>query len=189
MGAPPPKAITRVLNAATRGDAEAGDQLLTLVYDELRRLADRLLAREAGGQTLQPTALVHEAWLRLVGEEDPSWEGRRPFFHAAARAMRRILIERARRKGRLKHGGAAAREPLSDSVGAVDPEAMDLVALDACLARLQRQHGRIGKTVELRFFAGLSVEETARVLDVSPATVKRDWSFAKAWLHAELRAG
>jgi RNA polymerase sigma factor (TIGR02999 family) len=183
--------VSRILNALAGGDARAAGELLPLVYAELRRLAARELAGERPGQTLQPTALVHEAYLRLVGKDGtgPRWEGRGHFFAAAAEAMRRILVETARRKGRLKRGGGHRRVDLRDvqAVAATPPE--DLLALDEALTQLAAEDARKAELVKLRFFAGLSVEEAARCLGVSRATADRHWAYARAWLYDRLRAG
>jgi RNA polymerase sigma factor (TIGR02999 family) len=187
----PAAQVTRLLEAAARGEARAAEELLPLVYEELRTLARRRLAEEPPGHTLQATALVHEAWLRLVGPEGEGepWNGRGHFFGAAARAMRRILVERARRRAGLRHGGALKRVELTENVAVGDEESLDLLALDAALVRLEALEARKAEVVGLRFFAGLSVEEAARALDVSPGTVKNDWNFARAWLHRELERG
>jgi RNA polymerase sigma factor (TIGR02999 family) len=193
-----PHDLTLALQAARHGDARAADGLLEKVYDELRELARARMAREPGrgaGMTLDPTALVHEAYLRVIG--DPGnvdrppqrWENRGHFFAAAALAMRRILVERARHRGRLRHGGGRDRAELVDDVVASPaPEAdgTDLIALDEALRKLEGLDPRKAQVVSLRYFAGLTVEETADALDLSPATVKNDWAFARAWLHREL---
>ncbi|HEX8323536.1 MAG TPA: sigma-70 family RNA polymerase sigma factor [Tepidisphaeraceae bacterium] len=186
--------ITLALSALDRGDGQASDQLLKLVYSELRQLARSRLAREparGAGMTLDATALVHEAYLRVVGTDKPNkpqWEGRGHFFGAAALAMRRILVERARHRKRLKHGGGRDRvafhEELPVSGDATD--GTDLIALDDALTKLEKISPRKAKIVSLRYFAGLTVEETATAIDVSPATVKTEWAFARAWLHREL---
>ncbi len=179
--------ITGILDAVHGGDPKAAEQLLPVVYDELRRLAAWRLANEKPGQTLEATALVHEAYLRLVGKEDPQWNGRRHFFGAASEAMRRILVENARRKKRLKHGGGLERV----DVNAVDiPCPMpdeDLLAMDEALDRLAEVDPRAAEVVKLCFFVGLTQEQVARQLDVSVATVERVWSFARAWLFRELQ--
>ncbi len=162
------------------------DQLLPLVYGELRRLAAAQMAREAPGQTLQPTALVHEAYLRLVGDVDVRWENRGHFFAAAARSMRQILVNRARRKQADKHGGGRQRLELGDKFFASEPPPERLLALDEALKRLEEIDARKGKIVMLRYFSGLNIEETAQSLNLSPATVKRDWQFARTWLHREM---
>lgn len=177
--------VLRPADARARPIAE----LLPLVYDELRRLADQHMACEPPGQTLQPTALVHEVYLRLAGQLGSDWQNRAHFFAAAAEAMRRILVERARRHGRLKRGGGRERVPLVD---VPDPPAevdVDLVALDEALGRLETLDPRKAQIVNLRYFAGRTIEETAEVLGVSAATVKSEWKYAKAWLHRELTAG
>jgi RNA polymerase sigma factor (TIGR02999 family) len=156
------------------------------VYDELRYLARRLMAREAPGQTLGPTALVHEAYLRLLGGDVSGWENRAHFFGAAATAMRRILVERARRRHRVRHGGGQRRVTLDEQVVPADPAASDLLALDEALSRLEAQDERAVRIVHLRYFAGLGIEETAKLLGISTATVTREWSHARAWLRHEL---
>jgi RNA polymerase sigma factor (TIGR02999 family) len=189
---PPDKhLVTQLLEQASEGDSKAAAELLPLVYDELRRLARSKMAAEAGGgagQTLQPTALVHEAYMRLLGGvgKEIRWDGRAHFFGAAARAMRRILIERARARRRLKRGGDAVRVALHESAIADESRGEDLLALDEILDKLERHDKRKADVVMLRYFAGLSIEETAAVLGVSPATVKGDWTFARAWLNHEL---
>jgi RNA polymerase sigma factor (TIGR02999 family) len=183
-----PNAVTKLLAEIEGGDASAADRLLPLVYAELRHLARSKLAREPAGMTLQPTALVHEAYLRLLGESGAVWKGKAHFFAAAATAMRRILIERARQRRRIKHGGELRRIELTDDAAIDQPETLDLEALDEALTRLERFDTRLGDVVSLRFFAGLSVEETAEAMGSSPRTVKRDWNFARAWLHRELSA-
>jgi RNA polymerase sigma factor (TIGR02999 family) len=176
--------VTRILDAAAAGDPHAAAELLPLVYDELRKLAAVRLAEERPGQTLQATALVHEAYLRLVGGNQPQeWSGRGHFFAAAAEAMRRILVDAARRKQSLKHGGGLAHEPL-DAVDVAAPEwPEDLVALDEALTRLAETDKVAADLVHLRFFAGLPIPEAARVLGVSPRTADRLWAYARAWLH------
>lgn len=179
--------VTRILSAIEQGDQAAASELLPLVYEELRRLAASRMKQERSGQTLQPTALVHEAFLRLVGEDCKQWDGRGHFFAAAAEAMRRILIENARRKGRIKRGGELHRQDLDDNVSAVAPEnANDLLALDEALTKLAEEDADLAKLVELRYFTGLTIEETAKVLEVSPRTTKRNWSYARAWLQREM---
>jgi RNA polymerase sigma factor (TIGR02999 family) len=179
--------VTQILDALAHGDAQAADQLWPLVYDELRRLATSKLRGEAPGQTLQPTALVHEAYLRLVGSEPESgWAGRGHFFAAAAEAMRRILVERARRRQARKRGGGLSRADLDlDGLAALQ-RSEDLIALDEALTKLAARDPRKAKLVEMRFFAGLTLDETAAALDISPATADRDWAFARAWLYREL---
>ena len=179
--------VTQILADLARGDAHAAGQLLPLVYDELRRLAAARLAAEPAGNTLQPTALVHEAYLRLVGTPGGDhWDHRGHFFAAAAEAMRRILVDAARRKSREKHGGDWTRIALELAQPAAPDPRHDLVALDAALGRLATVDALGAKLVELRYFAGLSVTEAAQVLDISPRTADRVWAFARAWLHREL---
>ena len=173
--------VTTILAAIRRGDEQAADQLLPVVYDRLRRLAQQMMSQEKPGQTLQATALVHEAYLRLLGD-DPDWNDRRHFYAAAAQAMRRILVERARRRGRLKHGGGRNRVDLDDADAVAKPESVDLVALDDALRRLEKEDPRAAQIVMMRFYAGLSEEDAAEALDISVRTVWRDWNYAKAWL-------
>jgi RNA polymerase sigma factor (TIGR02999 family) len=189
MEGPGHEQVTRLLAAIDSGDRQAASDLLPLVYAELRDLAQHKLAQEPSGHTLQATALVHEAYLRLLGEDEPKWDNHRHFFAAAAEAMRRILIERARRRKRIKHGGGRQRLRLDDVVPASDESSVDLLALDDALERLEAFDARKSKIVKLRYFAGLTIEETAAALDVSPATVKSDWQFARAWLHRDLGRG
>jgi RNA polymerase sigma factor (TIGR02999 family) len=176
--------ITRLLDAATAGNRQAAADLLPLVYDELRKLAAARMANESPEHTLQPTALVHEAYLRLLGPtDDIRWDNRGHFFAAAAEAMRRILVDAARRKTREKHGGGRTRVELGAvSVPAPDPR-HDLIALDAALTRLAAEDPQAARLVELRHFAGLTVPEAAQVLGISPRTADRLWAFARAWLH------
>jgi RNA polymerase sigma factor (TIGR02999 family) len=181
--------VTRLLDAAASGDRRAAADLLPLVYDELRKLAAVRLAGEQPGQTLQPTALVHEAYLRLVGGGQPDgWNGRGHFFAAAAEAMRRILVERARRRHRLRHGGGTCRLPLEgcEPVAGAAPDAIDLVALSDALDRLEAASPRRAEVVKLRYFAGLTLPEAAAVLGISRSTAEADWTYAKAWLRREL---
>ncbi|MDQ1349108.1 MAG: hypothetical protein QG573_2486 [Acidobacteriota bacterium] len=184
--APPPRSAARLLESISGGDARAAEELLPLVYDELRKLARSRMSRERPGQTLTPTALVHEAYLRLVGQGDPSWQNRAHFFAAAAEAMRRILIERARRYGRDKHGGGQGRVTLDDRILGVSPESATLLALDEALSRLEAQDPAMAAVVKLHQFAGLSLAETAAALDSSERTVSRRWTAARAWLQREL---
>jgi RNA polymerase sigma factor (TIGR02999 family) len=179
--------VTRILNALAEGDPHAANQLLPLVYDELRRLAGQRLAREAPGQTLQATALVHEAYLRLVDAgQAPHWNSRGHFFAAAAEAMRRILVEQARRKQRVRHGGGRARIDLDEECAVVQPPSDDLLALDEALTRLAARDPVRAELVKLRFFAGLTMPEVAEALGISLATAERYWTFARTWLYAEL---
>jgi RNA polymerase sigma factor (TIGR02999 family) len=181
-----PKTVTRLLDAARDGDSQAADQLLPLVYEELRRLARSRLAKESPGQTLQATELVHEAFLRLVGTADPGWESRAHFFGAAARAMRQILIDRARRKAAQKYGGDQQRASADDSDIVIQPPSVDLLALDEALGKLEARDPRKARIVELRYFAGFNEEETAEVLGVTSRTIQREWRFIRTWLHREL---
>jgi RNA polymerase sigma factor (TIGR02999 family) len=173
----------------TPDQTRAAAELLPVVYAELRRLAAALTAQLPPGQTLQPTALVHEAYLKLVRDRDPGWEGRRHFFGAAARAMREILVDQARRKASAKHGGGARRVELTEGLALIEPPADDLLALDEAIQRLQADEPRLGEIVLLRYYAGLSVEETARVVGRSVSTVVREWRFARAWLAERLDEG
>jgi RNA polymerase sigma factor (TIGR02999 family) len=178
--------VTRILSAIEQGDPHAAEQLLPLVYDELRKLAAQRLAQEKPGQTLQATALVHEAYLRLVDTgKVQHWNSRGHFFAAAAEAMRRILVETARRKRRPKHGGGRQRVALDESLPSADP-GDDLLAIDEALNRLAAQEPVKAELVKLRYFAGLSLEEAAACLSISPATAKRYWAVARAWLFAAL---
>jgi RNA polymerase sigma factor (TIGR02999 family) len=178
--------VTRILSAIEQGDPRAAAQLLPLVYDELRQLAAQKLAQEKLGQTLEATALVHEAYLRLVGStEARSYQDRGHFFAAAASAMRRILIDNARRKQTRKRGGDRQRQPL-EAVAAPEPDA-ELLALDEALEKLAEVDPQKARLVELRYFAGLTGEETAEVLGISPTTADRHWAYARAWLQAEVR--
>jgi RNA polymerase sigma factor (TIGR02999 family) len=174
--------ITLMLQAVARGERQASSDLLPLVYEELRHLAAARMARESSGQTLQPTALVHEAWLRLVGEGHRSWENRAHFFGAAAEAMRRILIENARRKSRLKRGGDQLRVDIDDvDLAATTPDDKILL-IDEALERLKTADPDKAKIVVLKFFGGLTNQEVAQSLDVNERTVERQWAFAKAWM-------
>ncbi len=175
--------VTTILAAIRGGDEKAANELLPAVYGRLRRLAQQMMAQERPGQTLSATALVHEAYLRLLGDGDPSWEDRRHFFGAAAQSMRRILVERARRRGRVKHGGGHKRVDLGAGDAVAEPESLDIVAVDVALRRLEREEPRVAQIVMMRFFAGLSHEETAKALEISERTVRRDWTYAKAWLY------
>ena len=178
--------LTVIFERLGQGDPHAADELLPLVYDELRRLAAQKMKRESPGQTLQATALVHEAWLRLGGDEQPTWDNRGHFFAAAAEAMRRILIDNARRKQALRHGGGARRVNLDALDLAASLPDEQLLALNEALDRLAAHDARKAELVKLRFFAGLSSEQAARVLGVSEPTAKRDWAYARAWLYREL---
>jgi RNA polymerase sigma factor (TIGR02999 family) len=179
--------VTRILSAIEQGDPNAAGQLLPLVYDELRRLAAQKLARETPGQTLQPTALVHEAYLRLAGNDpERPWEGRGHFFAAAAEAMRRILVERARRGQSVRHGGGRQRVPLDEALAGPEPP-VDLLALDDALSQLAEKQPLKADLVKLRFFAGLTMPEAAAALGISLATAERYWTFARSWLYAALK--
>jgi RNA polymerase sigma-70 factor, ECF subfamily len=179
--------VTDLLTKFTTGDSAAADEVIPLVYEELRRLAAHYLAREQPGHALQTTALVHEAYLRLVDQRQSNWRNRAHFYGAAAQVMRRILVDHARARQAEKRGGDAEHLTLDEALTFSDSQSEELVRLDEALARLARLDARQSRVIELRFFAGLSVEETAEVIGVSPKTVKRDWSVARAWLHRELR--
>lgn len=189
MSDAPESRVTLLLKSASRGDRQAAEEVLPLVYDELRKLAQRRLAHIPPGQTLQATALVHEAYLRVVGDTDPGWEGRGHFFGAAAQAMRDILVERARRKGRIKHGGNRRRVELNDEAVTLDDPGLDILALDEALKKLEALDARKARIVSLRYFTGLSIEEIAEVTELSTRSVERDWRFARAWLSRELGSG
>jgi RNA polymerase sigma factor (TIGR02999 family) len=180
--------VTVLLNAVQSGDPAAAAQLLPLVYDDLRRLAAHRLAHEAPGQTLQPTALVHEAYLRLLGAgAGARWDGRGHFFAAAAEAMRRILVENARRKRSLKRGGGLARQALDESELLTPEPREDLLALDEALTELAATDRASADLVQLRYFGGLSIPEAARVLGIAPRTADRLWTYARAWLHRKIK--
>lgn len=181
--------VVQLLTALENGDPHAADQLLPLVYDELRRLAAQKLAHEQAGQTLQPTALVHEAYVRLVtptARGDAHWDGRGHFFAAAAEAMRRILVENARRKQAVKHGGDRARQDLDQVQPAMPQPQEDVLALNEALDALAARHAIKAELVKLRYFAGLTIEEAAAALRVSTTTAERYWTFARAWLHRHM---
>ena len=179
--------VTRILNAAAQGDARAAGQLLPLVYDELRKLAAQRLSREAPGQTLQATALVHEAYLRLVdANQTPHWDGRGHFFAAAAQAMRRILIDNARHKKSKKAGGDRQRLNLSDIEVTIEVPDVDLLALDQALEKLEQIDKRKAELIKLRFFAGLTNQEAADALGISTSTADNDWAYARCWLRLEM---
>jgi RNA polymerase sigma factor (TIGR02999 family) len=181
--------VTQILSAIEQGDPSAAEQLLPLVYDELRMLAAQRMAQEAPGQTLQATALVHEAYLRLVDlEKAQQWDSRRHFFAAAAEAMRRILLENARRKGRQKHGGDRKRNDLFDFDVVGVPPGDEVLDLDEALSELADHEPRSAEVAKLRFFAGLTLDEAALALGISLRTAKRDWVYARAWLGRALRA-
>jgi RNA polymerase sigma factor (TIGR02999 family) len=183
--------VSRILQAIGQGDAKAADQLLPLVYDELRKLAAQRLTHEKPGQTLEATGLVHEAYLRLIGGETPDgadqhWDNRGHFFAAAAEAMRRILVESARRKKRVKHGGGRQRVDLADRDVPVEPPPDDLLAMDEALTRLAKEDPEAAQIVQLHFFAGLSIEQVADTLGISRASAYRQWSYARAWLRCAM---
>ena len=180
--------VTQLLHAMDAGDARAADQLLPLVYEELRKLAAVRMAQEKPGQTLQATALVHEAWLRLAGtDEQRAWNGRGHFFGAAAEAMRRILVDRARQKARLRHGGGLERVDLEQVTLATADSCETVLAMNEALDALARESPRKAEVVRLRYFVGLENEEIARALGISLSTVERSWVFARSWLHRELK--
>jgi RNA polymerase sigma factor (TIGR02999 family) len=178
--------ITRILNAVEGGDPLAADTLLPIVYGELRRLAAQKLSREKPGQTLQATALVHEAYIRLVGSQDPGWQSRGHFFAAAAEAMRRILVDQARRKQSLKHGGGRERVDLDSIQPAAETQPEQVLAVDEALSRLSAEDELTASLVKLRYFAGLTHDEACAALGISPATGHRYWAYGRAWLRLEL---
>jgi RNA polymerase sigma factor (TIGR02999 family) len=181
--------VTRILAAIEQGDARAADELLPVVYQELRRLAAQKMSHEPPGQTLQATALVHEAYIKLVGSEAQNFSGRTHFFAAAAEAMRRILIDNARRKQRLKHGGSQQKIDLNDAEIAIEAPSDDLIALDEALERLAKMDKVKADLVKLRYFAGLTLEQAAGLLDLPERTAKRYWAHARAWLYRQVSEG
>ena len=181
--------VTTILSAIEQGDPKATEQLLPLVYDELRMLAAQRLSHEKPGQTLQATALVHEAWMRLEGEEGRSFNNREHFFRAAATAMRRILIDNARRKLRVKHGGEARRKPLTGLNLAAPSSPEELLAVDEALGKLETKDSVKAELVKLRFFAGLTTAQAAQSLGVSATTAENDWTYARSWLRLEMAGG
>jgi|SRR5579872_1088851 len=183
----PTSTISRLLESVRNGDAGAAAALTPLLYSELHRLAMHHMRNERVGHTLQATALVNEAYLKLIDNRDTNWQNRAHFLAIASQAMRRVLIDHARSKRRVKRGGMQQKVALEDVVIAAEEQTYDLVALDEALDRLAKVDARQSRIVELRFFGGLSVEQTAEVLKISPKTVKRDWAVARAWLHRELR--
>src|SRR5438093_8167217 len=179
--------VTRILNAIGGGDSKAAQDLLPLVYEELRKLAANKMAREAPGQTLQPTALVHEAWLRLTGNESKTWDSKGHFFAAAAEAMRRILIERARAKSRHRRGSQAEHVPFDHVTVASDDPPETVLAINEALERLTARDPFKADVVKMRYFVGLSQDEIAHALGVSVPTIRRHWAIARAWLYAEMK--
>lgn len=178
--------LTAILRLVESGEGVAEDVLLPLVYDELRKLASAKLSQEAPGQTLQPTALVHEAYLRLIKDDEPSWENRGHFFAAAAEAMRRILVDRARRKATVKHGGSLRRIDMDTELISDQGRAAELLALNEALTELEQHDPRAAQVVKLRYFVGLSQQETADVMQICRRTADRHWALAKAWLYRQL---
>lgn len=181
--------VTRILEAAQRGDPNAADQLLPLVYEELRKLAAHKMAQQPAGHTLQATALVHEAWLKLVGSGREQWEGRRHFFSAAAEAMRHILIDRARKRLAIRHGGGQERLNIEEVEVAAPVEQETILALNEALNELEKTEPAKAEVVKLRFFVGLSERETAEVLGLSERTIERYWAYAQAWLFDRIGKG
>ena len=179
--------LTRILDSLQRGEAKASEELLPLVYNELRRLAAHKMARIPPGQTLQPTALVHEAYLRLVGHENPKWDGRGHFFAAAAEAMRRILIEDARRKSALRHGGGQRRLEIGELEIAAEAKDDEMLAVNEVLEELAKRDKEKADLVKLRYFVGLTLEEAAEVLGISATMAKRHWAYSRAWLLREIQ--
>jgi RNA polymerase sigma factor (TIGR02999 family) len=180
--------VTRILERMQHGEAKAADELLPLVYDELRRLAAFKMARETPGQTLQPTALVHEAWLRISNDPKAQWDGRGHFFAAAAEAMRRILIDRARRKHAARHGGGSEHANVDEVDIAAPAEEDELLAVNEALNRFSAVDAKKAELVKLRYFIGLTIEEAATVLGISEPTAKRWWAYARAWLFREIKS-
>ncbi len=180
--------VTRLLGAIDQGDARGAGELLPLVYQELRKLAAHKMAGQASGHTLQPTALVHEAWLRLLGNEEARFAGRAHFFAAAAEAMRHILIDSARRKQAVRHGGGQARVDIQDVQIAAPADEEELLAVHEVLDKLAAEDPQKAELTKLRFFVGMTFEEAAEVLGISVATAKRHWSYARAWLYEEIQA-
>ncbi len=181
--------VTRILQQDSASALQQAQQLLPLVYEELRALARARMAQESREHTIQATALVHEAYLRLVGSTDPGWNGRSHFFGAAARAMRRILVEQARRRARLRHGGGRNRVTLEDGCAAIDPPSDDIMAVEEAIQKLETHDPRKAQIVELRYFAGFTAEETAQALGLSLGTIEREWRFIKVWLREQLEVG
>ncbi len=185
---PTPDNVTELLKIAGQGDAQAAKDLLRVVYNELRTLANSWMSKTPPGQTLQPTALVHEAFMRLVGRDQNGWQNRGHFFFAASRAMRDILVENARAKGRIKRGGDRRRVDLDNLSVAIDAPGDDLLALDAALSQMEKEYPWEHQIVMLRFFAGMTNDETAKAMDAPLRTIERDWRFARAWLFRVLKA-
>jgi RNA polymerase sigma factor (TIGR02999 family) len=183
-----PSDVTRLLLAWNKGDRSALDHLIPIVYDELRRLARRQLRSEDAGHSLQPTLLANEVYIRLIDQKRVNWQNRAHFFGAAAQIIRRVLVEHARARGRLKRGGDALKVTLYDEVSATVAVQLDLVALDDALTQLAKLDPQQERVIELRFFAGLSIEETSEALNISPATVKRDWATGRAWLYRAIKS-
>lgn len=181
--------VTRILNAIEGGDQKATDELLPLVYDELRLIAAHKLSHEKPGQTLQSTALVHEAYMRMVGSDSRGWDNKKHFFAAAAEAMRRILIENARRKQRIKHGGNLKRVGTLDFDLPIQSPVEDLLALDEALSKFAEEEPRKAELIQLCYFGGLSLEQAAESLDITRSTAYRHWSYARAWLFTEMQGG
>jgi RNA polymerase sigma factor (TIGR02999 family) len=189
MTTPPRSPVTQLLTATNGGDAGAQDRLWSLIYDELRKLAQHQMAGEASGHTLQPTALVHEAYFRLFGENPVQWSNRGHFFTAAAEAMRRIRVDDARRRGRLKRGGGQQPSSITDDPSGFNQDPVEVLAVGESLEELEQTAPRQAEVVKLRYFTGLTGDECAAVLEVSPRTVDKDWAFARAWLHRKLSDG
>lgn len=185
---PPSHHVTKLLKDWSAGDQSAPDKLMPLVYEELRRLAHQYMRREKPGHTLQTSALVHEAYVRLVDQSEIQWESRAHFFGIAARLMRQILVDQARRRNFAKRGGGAIRVSLNEAAAVAQEQSASVVALDDALNNLEKVDPRKSRIIELRFFGGMSIEETAEALRVSPGTVMRDWTFARAWLRKEMIA-
>jgi RNA polymerase sigma factor (TIGR02999 family) len=186
---PSPQDITQLLVECRQGNREALDELMPLVDNELRAVARRYLARERPGHTLQSTALVNEAYLKLVGQRDVQWQNRAHFFGVAAQLMRRLLVDHARRRKRVKRGSGGTRITLVEGLASVEPVDLDAIALDDALKSLEQLDPKKGRLVELRFFGGLTIEETAEVMGTSAGTVKREWQFAKVWLYRHMQHG
>ena len=186
---PSPQDLTQLLVKCRQGDRQALDELMPVVYHELQGLAKRYIARERPGHTLQSTALVHEAYLKLVGQKDVQWQNRAHFFGVAAQLMRRLLVDHAPRRKSGKRGSGGTRITLVEGLATVEPVDIDTIALDDALKSLERLDPRKGRLVELRFFGGLTIEETAEVMGTSAGTVKREWQFTKAWLHRHIQQG